>query len=89
MRQPAPVVAIVGIVVLTLTACAGTPASDPVAAPPTKIPFTMQAPVTSSTDTRGISVLDHIVLDDAGVYLCVLRRGDDLATLRGRFNPRP
>lgn len=89
MRQPARVVAIVGIVVLTLTACAGAPASAPVATPPAKIPFTMQAPVTSFTDTRGISILDHIVLDDAGVYLCVLRRGDDLASLRGQFNPRP
>lgn len=58
-------------------------------APPAKIPFTMQAPVASLTDTGEVSVLDHIVLDDVGVYLCVLRRGDDLASLRSRFNSPP
>lgn len=89
MRLPAQVVAIVSSAMLATTACAGTPAPESVDAPPAKIPFTMQAPVASLTDTGEVSVLDHIVLDDVGVYLCVLRRGDDLASLRSRFNSPP
>ena len=30
--------------------------------------------------------VDHIVLDESGVYFCVLRRPDDLADLRASFN---
>lgn len=73
----------VSLVMLSLTACTSRAADAPA---PEPIPFTMQPDVPRSGLSGGFGV-DHIALDSDGIYLCVLRRGDDLASLRARFNP--
>lgn len=73
---------LVALVVLTTTACAGGVSEQANESVPEPIAFTMQAAPWAQ------SAWDHIVTDDSGRYLCVLLRGDDLAGLRARYNPR-
>lgn len=86
-RRLAHVVA-ASLAVLSTTACASAVvppgAADTGAA---EVPFTMQPPVPRGGLAGGFG-LEHIERDTAGAYVCVLRRGDDLASLRARFSPR-
>lgn len=88
MMRPAATAVAVALLVVT-AACAAGPAR-PVASPSveapasssvTTIPFTMQPAITD----LGILAVDHITVDDQGAYVCVLRRGNDLASLRAQY----
>ena len=78
---------VAALLTVTLAACAGEPSTAPVSAT-TAVPFTMQPTVTAIGGGTGYPGVDHITVDETGGYLCVLRRGDDLAALRGRFIER-
>jgi hypothetical protein len=41
-----------------------------------------------SSDLLGGLITDHVVRDGEGAYFCVLRRSNDLASLRRGFNGR-
>ena len=77
-----------GLTMVLTAACAGSSVVAQESEPPATVPFTMQQPLSGTRDRGFVGLLDvdHITLDPSGVYLCVLRRNDDLASLRAQFN---
>lgn len=73
---------VAAVMMLTTAACAGAPPTpDPAA-----VPFTMQPQVPRLGAAPAGFDVDHVTVDGSGAYVCVLRRGNDLAGLRARYN---